>query len=295
MTTCLFKEDFANPEFGVHFHTYSVPYPIMHDHDYWEFFITLSGKIVHKTMFSTQVLSKNTGGLVHPKDKHCFLSADVPSSQLNLMITDELFHEMLDMIDPSIYDSLAAIDHPIHYYLNEQVMEEISNTLNTLQTINHTNGSSLIGLMKILWMEVIKVIYRNHTSAKHNYPQWLVDFVQTINLPENMNKRVSELATLTPFSYAHLSRLFKKYTGDTLHEYISKIRINYAATLLRTTDKSVLIISGAVGYDSFSHFIKKFKELMGVTPVQYRNSPNSNIDYMQIIYENNLKISKLTQ
>ncbi len=290
--TCLYEDDFSNPEYGVHFHTYNIAYPEMHDHNYWEFFITLSGQIRHKTLFSTEKLSKNMGGLVHPRDRHCFLSADVPSTQLNVMITDELFKKMLSMVDPGIYDALNSVDQPISYTLSDQSMEGITNIVNTLQTINHTDNESFFGLLRVLWMMLIQIIYLDHIRVRHKYPQWLVEFVQKINLPENMNKKVAELAQFTPFSYAHLTRLFKQYTGDTLRDYTAKIRINYATMLLRTTDFSVLDVSGIVGYDSISHFIKRFKQLMGVTPMHYRNHHEAHVDLQKIILENNLETSK---
>ncbi len=44
----------------------------------------------------------------------------------------------------------------------------------------------------------------------------------------------------------------------------------YAKALFRTTDLSVLQIAEELRYASISYFIKKFKDLFGLTPLQYR-------------------------
>ena len=93
-----------------------------------------------------------------------------------------------------------------------------------------------------------------------------------IELPENLVKPVSELHELTFYSYRHLNRLFKEHMGETLHDHVMSLKMNYGAMLLRTTDMGILEISSACGYDSLSHFIKMFKRHFKMTPKEYRRS-----------------------
>ena len=67
--------------------------------------------------------------------------------------------------------------------------------------------------------------------------------------------------------------------GKTIIEYITDLRISYAATLLTSTDLSVITIASKVGYDNQSFFAQKFKNKYNVSPMEYRNSVHEK-DYL---------------
>ncbi|MFX3636197.1 MAG: helix-turn-helix domain-containing protein [Candidatus Pristimantibacillus sp.] len=78
---------------------------------------------------------------------------------------------------------------------------------------------------------------------------------------------ISELLYLNP---SYFSRLFKKETGETFIEYVTRMKMSRAKELLDRTDASVGKICETLGYDNQSYFIKMFKTLVGVTPIEYR-------------------------
>ncbi len=81
---------------------------------------------------------------------------------------------------------------------------------------------------------------------------------------------IEELANVFGCSKYHFIRLFQEYTDISPMKYLCKLRISKAAESLVLSNRSVEEISEIVGYNSTSHFITYFKELMGVTPLQYR-------------------------
>lgn len=68
----------------------------------------------------------------------------------------------------------------------------------------------------------------------------------------------------------HLARLFKKYTGYGLYEYLINYRLSQAKSLLNTTYLPVGEIAQKVGFESTSQFIKIFKKNENTTPLQFR-------------------------
>lgn len=80
------------------------------------------------------------------------------------------------------------------------------------------------------------------------------------------------LAKETSFSYSYLSRYFKNTAGMSFNSYVNKCRINNACYLLRNTDCNVLQCSVDCGYNSLRSFNRNFKEIMGVTPLEYREA-----------------------
>ncbi len=81
---------------------------------------------------------------------------------------------------------------------------------------------------------------------------------------------IGELAAQARLSSFHFARVFRRETGETPHQYVTRLRLEEAARLLRSTDQTVLQIAIAVGYDNASHFSVQFKRDYGVTPLAYR-------------------------
>lgn len=67
-----------------------------------------------------------------------------------------------------------------------------------------------------------------------------------------------------------LSRLFKKYTGKKLGDYINELRMREAADKLVRDEESVMTIASSVGFDSIRTFNRLFPRYMGTTPERYR-------------------------
>lgn len=83
---------------------------------------------------------------------------------------------------------------------------------------------------------------------------------------------VSDLAKAAMCSPTHLRRLFQKAIGMSPKEWLLERRLQKAAQLLQTTDRTVQQIADICGFESLSHFTRYFKVKFGVTPAQYRRT-----------------------
>lgn len=68
----------------------------------------------------------------------------------------------------------------------------------------------------------------------------------------------------------YVSHVFKKYTGVSPMQYVTKCRIAHAKKLLDETELTVREISTQCGYDETTNFFRNFKRSEGVTPTEYR-------------------------
>lgn len=83
---------------------------------------------------------------------------------------------------------------------------------------------------------------------------------------------VADLARAAGLSPAHFSRTFRRTFGESPHVYLLTRRLERAAALLRTTDRSVADICMAVGLISVGSFTTSFARLFGKSPSAYRAS-----------------------
>jgi transcriptional regulator GlxA family with amidase domain len=81
---------------------------------------------------------------------------------------------------------------------------------------------------------------------------------------------VDDLARRAGLSRAHFSREFRRAFGDSPHAYLLTRRLERAAALLRTTDRSVADICFAVGLRSVGSFTTSFTRTYGRSPTAYR-------------------------
>ena len=80
----------------------------------------------------------------------------------------------------------------------------------------------------------------------------------------------SALAEQLHLSNRQLNRVLKEYYGMGFQEKLMKKRMDHAALLLRTTDRSIPDVISLVGYNSQTAFYKAFSDQFGTSPQQYR-------------------------
>ena len=83
---------------------------------------------------------------------------------------------------------------------------------------------------------------------------------------------VDDLARAAGLSRAHFSREFRRAFGESPHQYLLTRRLERAAALLRTTDRSVADICLSVGLQSVGSFTTTFTRTYGMPPVAYRDA-----------------------
>ena len=81
---------------------------------------------------------------------------------------------------------------------------------------------------------------------------------------------VDDMAAAAGLSRAHFSREFRREFGESPHQYLLTRRLERAAALLRTTDRSVADICFSVGLASVGSFTTSFTRTFGVSPTVYR-------------------------
>ncbi|MBW7459291.1 AraC family transcriptional regulator [Paenibacillus sepulcri] len=89
---------------------------------------------------------------------------------------------------------------------------------------------------------------------------------------QHMRERLTpgQIGDVFECSPRYLSRLFKQYTGISLKESITRIRMERATVLLAETSMTITQIAEAVGYSELFYFSKLFKHIHGVSPQHFR-------------------------
>ncbi|TCM95912.1 two-component system response regulator YesN [Paenibacillus sp. BK033] len=184
-------------------------------------------------------------------------------------------------------------------------LEEWTDSINPDQATAETLTSSYHALLQVIYYAMhrkglqAQQLYENHacsgvetaTRSVGQFKQWvsciaeaagslfartmavspIVQKVKTY-IGEHLHEELSreQLASIAFVNPAYLSRLFRKETGMVLTDYLLKERMERAAELLATTDRSISEIADGLSYGNFSYFARLFRKVHGVTPQEYR-------------------------
>lgn len=108
---------------------------------------------------------------------------------------------------------------------------------------------------------------RTPASPVHGSLEELRDFLDRNYVEPHT---LESLAKRSRLSRAYLCRAFKAYIGKRIFDYLIERRIQAAMMRLRGGDEKVLGIALDCGFNDLSYFNRKFKQIVGVTPTEYR-------------------------
>ena len=194
------------------------------------------------------------------------LLPDVLFSDIKMPIMDGL--KLISLINenfPSIKTVIVS-GYDDFEFAREALVNNASDYL--LKPINSADLENT--LKKLEW----KLLAEKNKFAekRHTRP---IDLVESIKayLKGNFNKPISfsDIASQYNFSPAYLTKIFKEYTGTSPIKYLQKYRIDVARKLLWSSNLSVKEIAEKVGFEDQFHFSKNFKNVVGVSPQQFRS------------------------
>ncbi len=93
-------------------------------------------------------------------------------------------------------------------------------------------------------------------------------------LEENLYRHytLEELSSMFSIGLTAMKQCFKAVYGVSIYSYMRTYRMNAAAVLLRREGCSIGQVAALVGYENPSKFSSAFKDVIGITPSEYRKS-----------------------
>src|SRR5690606_17047458 len=83
-------------------------------------------------------------------------------------------------------------------------------------------------------------------------------------------------ARLTHMNHSAFCRYFKSRTEQTFSQFVNQVRVTHATTLLLTKNWDVLRICYECGFKNLSYFNRQFKDIIGLSPTEYRKEYEPN-------------------
>ena len=118
----------------------------------------------------------------------------------------------------------------------------------------------------LLSVLVNAAVFQNESG----YPRKIKKVCQYIDSHYAEQLTLERIANENLISKYYLSREFKKYTGQTLMDYLRGVRLTQSKTLLLSTDLPIAEVAQLVGFEYANYFQNVFKKYEGITPLHFR-------------------------
>ena len=248
-----------------------------HMHEYYEFFLIISGNALHTVNGIVQLLSSKTLCLIRPHDYHAYTAVKGdPFQMINVMITKKNMQSLFKYMDiPDQLNSINTSDIPPMVTLKQAEMDEFVKQLNAVSALSHTDPFFLMKSRLILSFVVYKIQFSTQLSQATKLPLWLNKTVTEMQRKENFVEGLPAMLRISGKTHEYLCRMFQKYFSCSPGAFITRQRLKHSEYLLLNTNFPIIDIALDCGFNSISHYNHMFKSIYQCAPTDFRKTNKS--------------------
>lgn len=268
---------------GAHFMDYGPEWNVKkHKHSFYELHYVLQGSVITNLNGKDHDVKAGQFYLMPPGTSHAhhqcagtshigfalrweFSRVESRQSDLSNTFSD------LERIDPllrsvpmqPVYDNHSVIYEGVANMIRKASENRFMVDLQFafLEIITHLAGSYSLEVSQVPNQQ------RNDSFLENHIVENAIDFIEE-NYMQDIG--VNDVSNSAHLSYSHLSRLFRKYSDETIIHHLNKTRLKKAQQLLLCTDRPIGQIAEEVGFSSKNYFCTIFRKFFSLSPGDYR-------------------------
>jgi len=256
-----------------------------HNHNYFEIIFVEEGNGFHTINGIRFPYQENDIFLLAPEDTHHF-EIDKHSKFTYFKFTELLFSSKVNLPDRKYW--LQRIEQLLHrpnvipgdvisheedrsiiWDIHNVVLDEFKNEKNYYQEIISNAISTILSII----MRNISEKYnsnKNEILINHSKIDQILGHIRQ-HVYDNDLTKINYLAKKFNMSQSSISTYFKRKTGESIHQYVTKYKMKLVEYRLHHTEFTIAEIAYQLGYTDESHLTKTFKKHFFMSPKQYRN------------------------
>lgn len=170
--------------------------------------------------------------------------------------------------DSIIFDDLLSFNHCV-YSPNKNILEEIFLGLySDFKVKRNCLNMRLKARISLILCEISNEFFYSSRQKSPNLINEILAYIE--ENCTNIELTNESIAKKFGFHPRHINRLVNQKTGYSLHKYLIIKRIQRAGALLIQTKISISDVGTEVGFTNVYHFSRYFKQIMGLSPMKYR-------------------------
>lgn len=181
----------------------------------------------------------------------------------------KLLHTLLDQTRNSGRELCIQNACRLYLFLRDRLNRQGSNQEDTSESLvlSLSHADNFEGLKDLLAEYVQECCTAYRSGAEGDLSAWVKQYISEHYQETCAVEEMAQIVKLTP---NYIRKKFKESTGQTILEYLTDVRLQTAADLLKSSRMKVKEISLRVGYENISYFTQLFSKKYGVTPNEYK-------------------------
>jgi len=140
------------------------------------------------------------------------------------------------------------------------------------RVLSRSQYGAMVRLLGIFGQHLSLLINQIAVQQQNAEPPAITRAKQFIGAHQDDDISLGDVAGAVNTSTFYFCKMFKKATGITFTDYLSRVRIEKAKNLLLNPNMRISEIAYAVGFQSLTHFNRMFHKLAGRSPTEYRET-----------------------
>lgn len=227
----------------------------LHEHENAHFSFMINGGCVERKKLEYELLPGNVT-YYDAGEKHQVTKVVKDSTRINLEF-DETFFKLYRLSNNHM--RAAVYKNPESRFLLMKVYREL--------IVNDTFSDLSIHML-LLQLTVPKFVSQTEDSK----PDWLAIIDEYLRCTLDRKLTLNELSDICKLHPVTLSKQFPIYFNCTLGQYKRKLMVEKALPMVISSELTLCEIALECGFFDQSHFTRTFKQLIGVSPINYRAS-----------------------
>ena len=256
-----------------------------HSHDYYQICYVECGRVEHRQDSSTVPLEAGDAFIVPPGFAHQIIFPDRDAYLYSLSFQEDMFHTGFSQ--SNVYHFMTALkletmesaripirmkvqlDHPRQQTL-KGLMDALIREQESSSPPELTAAASLVAAILCILSQGYFLGDATQLQAVEACSKAMAQCLRYLDAHFTEDLVLEETAKKFGLSRSKFSLLFPQHTGTTFKRYLTKKRIDYAVTLIRSTELPIQQIAQMAGYSDLSTFYRNFTKVTGTAPTTYR-------------------------
>ncbi len=261
-------------------HTRFAYFPV-HRHNYIEMLVMVKGSLTTKIVDGdTLFLAEGDILLMNRHARHEIMPCSRDDIAVNIIILPEFFSRndvsydreniLRDFIISSLSDKKRYRDYLLYHTKDMIAVQNLLENLLWTLTSGHVGMNQIVNTTMDLILMNLSALSADTLKDMGSKGQQIT--IQALEYIDHnyVSGTLEELASITGYSTAYLSRLLKSYTGQNFKQLLQARKLQQAAYYLENTTLTTEKIIEKIGYENSAYFYKKFSEKYGCSPREYR-------------------------
>lgn len=246
-----------------------------HYHDDYELLFVSDGHADFTVSNKKYLIEKGSLVFLSRYEEHRFDNKSPNYKCYFILFNNELIDEIVgDLILTSIFKNRnESFNHVLDMRDELNVLVDLFKKINEEYRYNGLYSSTLLSLYL---KQILIIVRRKRPDAfqeiKTQIDEEIGKIQEYIDINCAQEIKIAEIAESFYVSPQYLSKAFKNRTGYSPKQYLTKIRISKAKSMLVNSNMSIQEIAFRVGFGDESNFIRVFKKYETISPNKYRNN-----------------------